>query len=101
MKNKFVAVYDKNNKDCDGCAACALRCPSDAIEMGYKFPKSWPVIDAQKCVGCGKCIKVCDAKAISFTLKGAIKAKILHCYHRRKLIHAIRKERSRKWHYGR
>lgn len=58
MSNYFE-TYDK--KDCNGCGACALRCPKQAIKMvedneGFLYP----VIDEHKCVNCGLCKKICS-----------------------------------------
>lgn len=46
--------------DCCGCTACASICPHDAITMqpdtlGFLYPK----VDADRCIGCGLCEKVC------------------------------------------
>ena len=49
-------------ESCTGCAACANVCHTGALSMrpdrtGFLFP----VIDAGKCVNCGRCTKVCPA----------------------------------------
>lgn len=49
-----------NPSQCCGCTACASICSHDAITMqpdalGFLYP----VVDAQKCVNCGLCDKVC------------------------------------------
>lgn len=49
-------------KLCSGCSACANACPKDAITMkpneeGFMNP----VIDYNKCVNCGVCIRKCTA----------------------------------------
>lgn len=49
---------EKNH--CTGCTACASVCPKGCITMaadedGFLFP----VVDAEKCVSCGLCEKVC------------------------------------------
>lgn len=46
---------------CCGCGACKDACPVQAISMrkdeeGFRYP----VIDAGKCIHCGKCGRVCD-----------------------------------------
>lgn len=45
---------------CTGCFACANACPKDAIVLpenneGFYYP----VIDAEKCIDCGLCDKIC------------------------------------------
>lgn len=47
-------------ENCCGCTACYSVCPAKAIEMrpdeeGF----SYPVVNAEKCIGCGKCLKTC------------------------------------------
>jgi electron transfer flavoprotein alpha subunit len=47
---------------CIACGArCQSSCPKDAIEMNEKGE---PIIDASKCIGCRKCIKICPADAV-------------------------------------
>ena len=46
---------------CNGCGACALRCPKKAIEMvedseGFLYPH----VNKEKCINCGLCEKVCS-----------------------------------------
>lgn len=46
--------------NCCGCTACASICPVDAIEMrpdkeGFLYPE----VNAQRCVLCGRCERVC------------------------------------------
>ena len=49
-----------NKSSCCGCTACYSACPQDAISMrfdseGFKYP----VIDANKCIECSLCERVC------------------------------------------
>ena len=45
---------------CTGCCACINICGKDAISMTVdQFGKSIPKINADKCVSCGACKKVC------------------------------------------
>ena len=53
----------KDRSDCCGCSACMSSCPRSAITLkpdaeGFLYPE----IDAEKCNGCGICLKVCDFK---------------------------------------
>ncbi len=55
-------------KDCVGCTACKNSCPVNAINMtadseGFSYPE----ISFEKCIDCGKCVKVCPANN-NFTL---------------------------------
>jgi coenzyme F420-reducing hydrogenase beta subunit len=54
----FIVI--NNPKDCCGCAACLNICPKDAITMiedeaGFLYPR----VNADLCVNCGLCRKVC------------------------------------------
>lgn len=56
--NSYFETHKKS--DCNGCGACALRCPKKAIEMveddeGFLYPK----IDEDKCINCGLCKRIC------------------------------------------
>lgn len=56
-----MAIEIKDRMLCCGCLACANACPKDAIrtvtdENGFLYP----CVDAQLCVDCGLCEKVCD-----------------------------------------
>jgi len=47
---------------CIACGArCQSACPKNAIEMN---DRGEPIISAEKCIGCRKCIKICPADAI-------------------------------------
>ena len=42
----------------DQCTACVRKCPVQAIHLVQGFP----VVDRQKCIGCGACEHVCPAR---------------------------------------
>jgi len=63
---KKVAFIDKNQ--CDKFAFCPVKrvCPVNAITQ-HKFSffrADTPVIDAELCVGCGKCVPACVHGAV-------------------------------------
>ena len=44
----------------DPCTACVRKCPVQAIHLVQGFP----VVDRQKCIGCGACEHVCPARPL-------------------------------------
>lgn len=51
-----------DNSYCSGCTACLFACPHGAISMGKDGEGFlYPRIDADKCIDCGLCRKVCDS----------------------------------------
>jgi len=56
--SEVVSYYIDPTK-CQACAACARRCPAEAIEGGKNRIH---VIDQDKCIKCGTCLEVCPAK---------------------------------------
>lgn len=62
MIKDIPVLFDKKEK-CSGCTACYAICPRGAILMaedkeGFLYPK----IDADQCIRCNKCLKVCPFK---------------------------------------
>jgi ferredoxin-type protein NapF len=60
------------NEDCLAandihCMACVDACPEQAIRLHYASGVPTPAIDASRCTGCGGCIAICPAKAISLS----------------------------------
>ena len=53
----------------DHCGACARHCPAWAIQMVEKEINGRtvevPVVDTEKCIGCGKCENLCPARPFS------------------------------------
>lgn len=53
----------------DSCGACARHCPAEAIEMIGKEVNGHtvevPLVNTEKCIGCGKCEHLCPARPFS------------------------------------
>lgn len=65
-------VFDLKTSNCSGCGVCCEICPMHAIEMvknecGFSFPQ----IDANKCISCGKCKRLCEGLAEVNSIKKA------------------------------
>lgn len=56
---------------CLGLGTCVKNCPFDAIKIG---DNNLPIIDREKCSGCGKCQSVCPKKVIQMALENSIVA---------------------------
>ena len=54
-------ITDKSAiRDCTSCQMCAAVCPRDAITIRLNEDGFYrPYLDANKCVDCGLCVKVC------------------------------------------
>ena len=57
-----MKIEEMKRADCCGCEACANICPKNAISMvrdaeGFSYPK----INQEKCIHCGRCDKVCPS----------------------------------------
>lgn len=48
-------------KLCTGCMACEAVCASGAIGNTQRYGFTYPVVDNEKCVDCGRCTKVCPS----------------------------------------
>lgn len=60
--DKLPVFYNKM-EECCGCCACFAICPQEVITMvtdkeGFEYPQ----VDADKCIRCYKCLKVCPFK---------------------------------------
>jgi NADH:ubiquinone oxidoreductase subunit F (NADH-binding)/(2Fe-2S) ferredoxin/Pyruvate/2-oxoacid:ferredoxin oxidoreductase delta subunit len=53
--------YEVDEKACNGCHLCALKCPQEAV-TGEK--KKVHTLDQEKCIKCGICYDVCKFDAI-------------------------------------
>jgi NADH-quinone oxidoreductase subunit F len=55
---ELISFYIDPEK-CQGCGACAKKCPVDAIDGGKK---KIHIIDQEKCTNCGTCLEVCPSR---------------------------------------
>ncbi|HQJ05368.1 MAG TPA: 4Fe-4S binding protein [Spirochaetota bacterium] len=53
--------YTIEQKNCIGCGACKLNCPSNAITGIHG---QYHTIDKEMCIRCGQCFKICPRDAI-------------------------------------
>ena len=59
----------------DKCTACVRKCPVQAIHLVQGFP----VVDRQKCIGCGACEHVCPARPLpAIYVKGFERQRIVN-----------------------
>ena len=63
MESKKIPDLADEKALCCGCAACYSVCPVSAIEMTADEKGFWyPQINAEVCIRCQKCIRVCAFK---------------------------------------
>jgi coenzyme F420-reducing hydrogenase beta subunit len=60
---KYHTQYERSLPDsmCTGCAACANKCPVDAIEMCLDHEGFYKPHVSSKCINCGACEKICPS----------------------------------------
>ena len=78
--NPTTMLPEVDEEKCTACGACSKICPRDIIEMRPKGPKNRRIyvqcVNKDKgaaaakacavaCIGCGKCVKVCNFNAIT------------------------------------
>lgn len=71
-KKRFkIATVDFKIEHCliyyqQECAICRRECPFEAIDFVWNEEEyaSLPVVDAEKCVGCGRCVAFCPGEPI-------------------------------------
>lgn len=83
----MIQIQDKYN--CCGCSACAQRCPKQCIAMredeeGFLYPH----VDANTCIDCGSCEKVCPV------INQSVEHKPLLCYAAKNPDEAVRTQSS-------
>lgn len=71
-------ILIQNDCDCYGCKGCLNICPKKAIKMEKnKEGFLYPIVDENKCINCGLCLKVCP---ILNNIKNKDKLKEPSCY---------------------
>lgn len=64
-------VLDKSR--CEACWQCLEQCPSAVLRkvqfLGHKHAK---IKAAENCAGCGRCVRVCKAGALSLAPPAAV-----------------------------
>lgn len=61
-------IQPLDDLSCCGCLSCEAVCPRNAISMTVnKKGFVVPIIDDDKCINCGQCLKVCDFKKNQIT----------------------------------
>ena len=61
---KFFAEIEKHTMLCQACGMCEGVCPVDAVVMKQNFASQFvPNYNAEKCIGCGKCVEACCSRA--------------------------------------
>ena len=63
-----ISIIKQN--ECYGCGVCSFVCPSKAISMytdieGFLYPN----VNADLCVECGQCIKMCQSHDLTEPLE--------------------------------
>lgn len=59
MKHQSIEIISDGGK-CTGCYACVNACPVKCIHMELNIEGFYsPVIEKDKCISCGKCLKIC------------------------------------------
>lgn len=64
---RLPELYSRR-EECCGCTSCLHVCPTEAISMepdeeGF----SYPVVDAERCIACFKCMAICAFKLSSMS----------------------------------
>lgn len=60
----YIKEYSVLTPECKGCQLCVAECPVEAITMSEVDGAKKAVIDAEKCIKCGRCFARCPFGAI-------------------------------------
>lgn len=62
MQSTIKSIQLADQSHCTGCSACHDSCPTNSISFSYGLGiHAYPVINANTCISCGKCMKACPA----------------------------------------
>ncbi|MCX6060084.1 MAG: molecular chaperone TorD family protein [Chloroflexi bacterium] len=62
--NNFVPAIS-HAQDCTLCGFCVQVCPVQALAISESESETMLMLNVQICIGCNKCKKICDTKAIT------------------------------------
>lgn len=63
LDKEFPILY-YFKEDCNGCGACVMICPKEAIDYIRIDDFNYPRINIEKCINCRLCQKVCPLKTV-------------------------------------
>lgn len=62
IENMSIKIMEMDYTRCTGCGACVSTCPQKALSLQYNEEGFYhPFLNAELCVNCGACDKVCHA----------------------------------------
>ena len=82
MSTKAKYLENKDKRYCCSCRSCEKICPTNAIEMEDDLGISYPYVNEEKCINCGKCKSVCQYSAEHFRYKSNIENKVYASWHK-------------------
>ncbi|MGB9615099.1 MAG: 4Fe-4S dicluster domain-containing protein [Fervidobacterium sp.] len=78
-----IGTVEINPKTCIFCMLCVSTCPYNALDTprdneGKLIPRTPPVVNVEKCTGCGTCVPKCPTKpsSLKVTAKNARRVKV-------------------------